>query len=420
MDLERWLQPDDDFATDTSELQAEVEDSVFPLLEAFATLPQDQKYGIQLLREPHVRFLEARLDGLSRHFVSLDASKPWFIYWIFHALDLLDVPIPAAVQQRAIETLRQCQSPLGGFGGGPGQMPHTATTYAAVNALVIIGTPEAYALIDQPRLLGFLQSMKQPSGAYRVHDGGEIDVRGVYCALAVAKLLDLPLDELTENVADWVAACQTYEGGIASAPHLEAHGGYTFCGLAALELLGAADKLDLPALADWLVQRQMAFSGGFCGRTNKLVDACYAWWQGATAPLLAGILAPRAAAAAPPKPPASTEAADEDEDEDASPFVSALDLQIYLLVCCQSPQGGMIDKPGKTPDFYHTCYALSGLSAAQHRYRRTGPGATTTWSARPAPASQILGGPGNLLQPTHPVFNLRFDRIAHFLTYAAC
>ena len=29
-------------------------------------------------------------------------------------------------------------------------------------------------------------------------------------------------------------------------------------------------------------------------------------------------------------------------------------LQEYLLVCCQDPRGGMIDKPGKSRDFYHT------------------------------------------------------------------
>lgn len=26
----------------------------------------------------------------------------------------------------------------------------------------------------------------------------------------------------------------------------------------------------------------------------------------------------------------------------------------------------MRDKPGKEPDFYHTCYCLSGLAVAQH------------------------------------------------------
>lgn len=32
----------------------------------------------------------------------------------------------------------------------------------------------------------------------------------------------------------------------------------------------------------------------------------------------------------------------------------------------QAPGGGLRDKPGKLPDFYHTCYCLSGLSSAQH------------------------------------------------------
>lgn len=32
----------------------------------------------------------------------------------------------------------------------------------------------------------------------------------------------------------------------------------------------------------WSVNRQMKFEGGFQGRTNKLVDSCYTFWQGAT------------------------------------------------------------------------------------------------------------------------------------------
>lgn len=43
-------------------------------------------------------------------------------------------------------------------------------------------------------------------------------------------------------------------------------------------------------------------------------------------------------------------------------------LQEYLLCCCQSPRGGLIDKPGRVPDFYHTCYDLSGLSIAQFAF----------------------------------------------------
>ena len=47
-------------------------------------------------------------------------------------------------------------------------------------------------------------------------------------------------------------------------------------------------------------------------------------------------------------------------------------LQEYLLVCCQDPRGGLVDKPGKARDFYHTCYTLSGLSVAQNFAWRKG------------------------------------------------
>ncbi len=41
-------------------------------------------------------------------------------------------------------------------------------------------------------------------------------------------------------------------------------------------------------------------------------------------------------------------------------------LQEYLLLCCQDPRGGLVDKPGKARDLYHTCYTLSGLSVSQN------------------------------------------------------
>ena len=50
---------------------------------------------------------------------------------------------------RIISTLDHCQHPEGGFGGGPLQMPHLATTYAAVSALVECGIEEAYQIINR-------------------------------------------------------------------------------------------------------------------------------------------------------------------------------------------------------------------------------------------------------------------------------
>lgn len=50
---------------------------------------------------------------------------------------------------RAIETIKHWQIPTGGFGGGGDQLAHLATTYAAVNALAILGTKEAYEVVDR-------------------------------------------------------------------------------------------------------------------------------------------------------------------------------------------------------------------------------------------------------------------------------
>lgn len=38
-----------------------------------------------------------------------------------------------------------------------------------------------------------------------------------------------------------------------------------------------------------------------------------------------------------------------------------------MLYFAQNPKGGLRDKPGKRPDFYHTANNLAGLSLAQHK-----------------------------------------------------
>ena len=53
---------------------------------------------------------------------------------------------------------------------------------------------------------------------------------------------------------------------------------------------GARDALDLKKLTRWLAHRQGAVEGGFAGRTNKLVDGCYSFWQGGAFPVLGLLL----------------------------------------------------------------------------------------------------------------------------------
>lgn len=70
-------------------------------------------------------------------------------------------------------------------------------------------------------------------------------------------------------------------------------------------------------------------------------------------------------------------------------------LQEYILCACQNIGGGLLDKPGRYPDFYHTCFCLSGLSLAQHGLAQ----------------DQLIGSPTNLLKPIHPVYNLTIDAV---------
>ncbi|RKP22467.1 terpenoid cyclases/protein prenyltransferase alpha-alpha toroid, partial [Syncephalis pseudoplumigaleata] len=250
---------------------------------------------------------------------------------------------------RLVNTLAACQHPEGGFGGGPDQLAHLAPTYAAVAAIAVVG--EGYDMIHRERLYAWLLSLKQADGSFVMCHGGEIDVRGSYCALTVASLLGIMTPELTANCADFIQRCQTYEGGLGSRPGVEAHGGYTFCGLAAMLLLGQEQRLNLRALTTWASQRQMTHEGGFQGRTNKLVDGCYTFWCAGLFPLLheanigKSMLASWMTTATTDHPTIHVEA-----------------LRDYMLYCCQYLRGGLIDKPGKQPDFYHTCYGLSGLA----------------------------------------------------------
>ncbi|GAA5805144.1 hypothetical protein HPULCUR_010657 [Helicostylum pulchrum] len=340
---------DDGLPTDTSFDQKRTEESVLAKFIPYAPnnmnkLPID---GIELNRRKHIAYLKRGLAGLGKWASVLDASKPWLVYWIFHSLDLLEVPFDDDLIARTVSTFTKWQLPTGGYGGGNDQLAHLATTYAAVNSLAIAGTKEAYDVLNRETLYQFLMSMKQPDGSFTMHKGGEIDIRGSYCALSVAALTNLLTPELTENCIEFICKAQTYEGGIGPYPGKEAHNGYTFCGLAAMEILGGMSRLNLDKLTAWCAGRQMGLEGGFQGRTNKLVDGCYSFWGAGDFPIIKAEL---------------TRSFGPQEDY----LFDREALQEYILLCCQAEYGGLIDKPGKSTDFYHTCYCLSGLSVAQH------------------------------------------------------
>lgn len=54
------------------------------------------------------------------------------------------------------------------------------------------------------KLLQFLWSVRQPDGSFCMHRDGEIDIRGVYCALAVASLTNILSEELVRGTFQWI------------------------------------------------------------------------------------------------------------------------------------------------------------------------------------------------------------------------
>jgi prenyltransferase beta subunit len=65
------------------------------------------------------------------------------------------------MKSKCCSYLRQCHNnEEGGFGGAPYHRSHIASSYAAMLAIVNIGTKEAYDIIDIEKMKKFLISVK--------------------------------------------------------------------------------------------------------------------------------------------------------------------------------------------------------------------------------------------------------------------
>ncbi|KAL8494577.1 hypothetical protein ACS0TY_025413 [Phlomoides rotata] len=425
--------------TKSQEEQWMVQNHVFRIYDIVYNLPPHaQSVNFELRRDNHIEYLTKSLKQLGPNFSVLDANRPWLCYWIIHSIALLGDCLDDKLENEFIDFLSQCQDENGGYGGGPGQMPHLATTYAAINALITVGGHKSLSSIHRENLYAFLLQMKDASGGFRMHDCGEVDVRACYTALSVASVLNILDDRLIQNVGDYIVSCQSYEGGISGEPGSEAHGGYTFCGLAAMVLINEVNRLDLPRLINWMAFRQ-GIECGFQGRTNKLVDGCYSFWQGGVAAIIQRLhLIVNEQLGLPNtfqsdcRTEDGGDSSNSDEEQrpegpsspvnDVSgplqegvkngysfikgpiglgPLFNSMALQQYILLCSQE-EAGFRDKPGKRRDHYHTCYVLSGLSVCQH--------SNTKDADSPPLPRDVMGPYSNLLESVHPLYNVVLDK----------
>ena len=355
----------------------------------------------------HYEFAKKLMSKIPLGYMSLDSGYPWFCYWITNIIEMTKdkYDLSYDTKLKFVEILKELQHPDGGFCGMPKGYAHLISTYSGMMAIANLGIKEAYDIVDIKKMKEFLLRMKnnhfnindKPSytdkngifliyrneenkneneennnkenikeesntnkeknhssltncssthacfpGTFQNHINGESDLRSTYCALTVSYILNLLPDEsLTSGIVSNIQSCQTFEGGFGPEPYCEAHGGYSFCAIASLILLNSLNSIDIKSFIRWLTLRQMSKEGGFNGRTNKLVDSCYSYWQGSIFNMLI--------------------MGDKDLSYDSELLYDQLSLQAYILFACQKDKGGLIDKPGKGPDLFHTNYATAGL-----------------------------------------------------------
>lgn len=154
-------------------------------------------------------------------------------------------------------------------------------TYCALATLVILG--DDLERVHKDHIIKSINHLQLADGGFKPTVlGGESDMRMLYCAVAVSRLLDDWSSIDKDKCAKFIKDSLSYDGGFGQTAGAESHGGSTYCALGSLLLM---DKLEatlnseeISNLIRWCVMR---LGHGFSGRPNKEQDTCYSFWIGA-------------------------------------------------------------------------------------------------------------------------------------------
>lgn len=67
-----------------------------------------------------------------------------------------------------------------------------------------------FVFVGRQKLANFLASVCNADGSFLMHEGGEVDIRGAYCAVAVARLTKLTLHPLFARTPAWIVRYRQY------------------------------------------------------------------------------------------------------------------------------------------------------------------------------------------------------------------
>ena len=318
----------------------------------------------------HVRFLRMHLRMLPQPYLSLDTSRMTALYFCVVGLDILgelENELKADERAAMIDWIYGLQVDDGGHGGfrgsgwaggplGAGRAaaapahdldrPHLAMTYTALATLLTLG--DDLGRVDGAAVARGVGRAAAGDGSFAAAAVGcERDLRFVFCACAVSRLVGDFSGVDAAATLRHIGACQAYDGGLGLAPGGESHGGSTYCGIAARALLldgaaaTAAAGVDADAAVAWCARRHDG--RGVVGRTNKPPDSCYAYWVGAALRCLGAR--------------------------------HLVDTTVPFVLSCENRKmGGFAKYPEDTPpDLLHAFYSLSSLSWTDPRFRAVDP-----------------------------------------------
>lgn len=301
--------------------------------------------GIELNKLDHQFYLKNLINLTNISGLHIEPILPQYIAFFFSPSKILNLDendnFPLLVN-KLIDVLDKRKSESTLLSGFPSARSNIILTMLGITSVIISNNEKAYKILDPKKIYDTIKGLKCSDGSFCAVKGGEIDIRSTFSAIAICHLLNILTDEIKENVIEYTLQCYNYDGGFAPVPLSESHSGFVHCGIGILYLLDKLELININSTVRYIASRQDPFSGGFSGRTNKLVDSCYTWWLGTAARMIS-------------------------EKLNLPEFWDSTALTKYTLQCSQNASGGFRDSPPSNPDPYHTCYSLAGLCTACNR-----------------------------------------------------
>ena len=299
----------------------------------------------------HIHYWKRILSAIPGRYCGFDSQQLMIAHMAIFSLDVLGALDTVEDKQKIIDWIYSLQVVPNkkstnlhrcGFRGGGSigecdneyNTSHVAMTYCAIASLLILG--DDLSRVHKKACLEGIKVLQLSDGSFTETsaDNGERDLRFVYCACCVCKMLDDFTYINVKKACIFIKNTFTYDGGFGQSSCNESHGGSTFCAIAALDILGKLDevlnKKEQWRLKSWCIWLQR---NGFHGRPHKEDDTCYTFWVGGTMKIL-GII----------------------------DLIDKRKMIDYVLSTQEDLVGGFSKWPDLPPDPLHTYTGISGLS----------------------------------------------------------